>query len=356
MPRRLHTLTCALLALAVATTCCTVDAPWKGEGTEGHYCYPDRTCNPGLTCKAGWCQANPHTWVDSGLEDQGKVHQRDLRAEGSVDQPTFPDWPKIGDQPCATPVAPPTVNAPKKSAHLQVVIAGKAQGSVKVLVSVSGGATKQVPVVGGAFCAEVMLAAASGPQQVDVRAQNNSGCVSSTVSAQVSYQPPTKGVNVLASNIGKALVNSKASVSGVMAHLTDGKLDNKVTFKVKDKTSKCDESTYVWFDLGQHHELDQVVVKYPPGSKKYLTCWDLLVSDKAAPPPPLTFKPQGWSLAKLGNSGSPNMLKILVPPGMAKARHVALIMYENNASSPTMEDFELIEVEAWGQKPAPTCK
>ncbi|MCK5797382.1 MAG: hypothetical protein KAI47_09375, partial [Deltaproteobacteria bacterium] len=45
-----------VLALLSTTPSCTKTTSWAGEGAENAPCFPDGTCDPGLTCVAGVCQ------------------------------------------------------------------------------------------------------------------------------------------------------------------------------------------------------------------------------------------------------------------------------------------------------------
>lgn len=141
--------------------------------------------------------------------------------------------------------------------------------------------------------------------------------------------------------------------------LTDGQVSQAVTFTLRDDTLACDNYTWLWYDLGVAQTVRKVVVKYPKNSKRYLICWKLVVSDRASPGVPREPGGSGggsWSLARGNSAGTPNELSVDLPQGKQKARHLGLLMYENNEEPGSYEHFELTEAEAWGQPAPPSCQ
>lgn len=321
------------------------------QGTEGYGCYRDNTCDPGLACVLGLCRKRSTT-VDSG----GPSEAGSPDADGGAGEALLPDlsWPDLN---CASPPASPVLDKyPSRTPLTQVVFKGVASGASSVTIS-GEGVSLTAKVASDRFCAEVKVAKKSAAQTFLLVAQDKGGCFSYPTVATIIYSASTSDINLLSGKVPTALKDSTATYTGNLAHLTDGKLDKKLTFRLADTSSKCDVYTWVWFDLGVDQTFHKVVVKYPLGTKRYLTCYDVLLSSKASPgkPPPYPYGPN-WTLGVIKNSGNPDELTVTLPSGKQKGRHLALLMYENAESDDKYEDFEMTEIEAWGQPGLPSCQ
>jgi hypothetical protein len=336
-----------LCVLAVLACGCTSPAPWGAEGSEGEACFPDGACDPGLACIDGRCRRAqgpdlglPDLALDLGVPADG-------RRPGERPPPK-PDGARP-DKPPSCPLPPPPpllLPYPKSTVHAKVVLRGSAVGAKQVLVS--GGKLSGVKTVSVAwnssFCVEVELVLGATSNFL-LLARDAKGCLSSATSAVVTQASPAP-VNLLA---GLLASTKDPPESGLVSYLTDGQTSQVVKFSFNDPEvtgGECDNNEHLWFDLGSTQPVDQVIVKYPVkgGFKYYLTCWTLLASNQIAPAPPDPKHPD-WKIVKQATSGSAQPLTISIPG--TPARHLALIMYEDNATG-IWETFELTEVEAWG--------
>ena len=326
------------MVVLLVLSCCTVETKWAGEGTEGKWCFPDYTCNPGLSCRNGIC-------VKKGAADAGP------------DVPPMPDVLKHPDFPCPTPPAPPSLSPyPTSTLHKKVALRGEVTGATKVVIA--GGATSplSVKVSKNSFCAEVPLAEGSNPQTLYVVAVDNKGCSSTPAIAQVTYKPGST-LNLL---VKKPASFKDAPTSGVAAYLTDGKVDKFVRFSAPTTMWYCDNKaySYIWFDMGEVHTINKLSIKYPQQSnfKYHLMCWRVLASQKSTPKAPRgdTFKPDWTSVYAKGNQkADPPQIQFDSP---IKARHLALILYEDGEFYGNPEYFDFTEIEAWGVPRPPSCK
>jgi hypothetical protein len=329
------------LSLALALAGCTQQAPWFAEGTVGHTCFPDGTCDPGLRCVAKICTSDT-ILADARVERKN----RDARVD------------RARDQGCPTIAAPTLLSYPVTTAQVTVPIRGQAPGATEVRIS--GGATPQTGgVVGGAFCVEVSLTPKT-LNGLEVVARDAAGCTSSATHADITNSEPGP-INLF---FGKPVISNYTPSSGTLGMLTDGQLTASVKLSFWDPDpwpGVCnDKLAAVHVDIGATEAIDQVVAKYPvkSGFKSFATCWELWVSTKSDPDSPSnqsdTWKAD-WTMVKQNLTQTAGDLTIFLFG--TKARHVALLLFEDDATSMT-ETFELTEVEAWAQQPAPppdTC-
>jgi hypothetical protein len=328
----------------LAVSGCTVETAWAGWGTEGHHCFPDNTCDPGLVCVGGVCRR------PGGGDGGGGDFPPGL------DSPAFPDLRPTRDQGCASPPAPPVLAPyPPVTPHSRVPLKGSAPGAVRVRCSGAGTSPITVPVRNNGFCVLQPLRDIPSPQIFTLVALDAANCPSRPVTATVTRGTIVGPVNLLAGLLGVASSNSATKYSGKLANLTDGNRDSKVLFTLSDTTSGCDNFTFVTFDLKFDQILDRVVVRYPRNSRRYLACYSLATSTVAKPRMPVDINHADWQEVQHARSYIPGDLTIMVPAGKNKARHVALLMFENGESNPWTEYFDITEIEAVGMPAPPAC-
>lgn len=333
-----HRLVLCAAFFGLAVCSCTVETEWAGEGTEGKWCFPDHACNPGLECRQGIC-------VKEGAADAGP------------DVPPMPDVIRHPDFACPTKPSPPTLSPyPSSTLHTKIALRGTAKGATKVIIA--GGATSPltVKVSKDAFCVEVPLAESSGVQTLYLAAVDKKGCSSKPTIAQVTYKPGSM-LNLL---VKKPASYKEPPVSGAAAFLTDGKVDNFARFSAPTTMWYCDNKaySYLWFDMGEVHTINKLIVKYPKTSsfKYHLMCWRVLASQKSTPKPPQGDKyGSEWTsvYAKGNQKSEPPQITFAKP---IKARHLALVLYEDGEFYGNPEYFDFTEIEAWGVPRAPSCK
>lgn len=294
---------------------CTERLPWAGEGSEGFPCFPDGSCDPGLSCVQGTCRANSTT-LDGGARERG----------GSCE------------------LASPSLDeVPERTPHMQVALSGTAPDEA-VKVQVEGPTGRfEAAVRGGDFCLEVNLV----PERSNtfaLRAEDARGCVSPPTMVTVAQAPP-EPVNVLR-HLRPYVDNLERGDGGA---LTDGLYDDVVTFSFWDPETgmsgdRCDLSALTVFTLPDPKPVQRVVIHYPAldGFLDYLACWRLVGSMEEK----LPQAPEQWSLlAEARNTREAERLVIEFDQAVM-IRHLGLAMYENGAMGLT-ETFQLTEIEAW---------
>jgi hypothetical protein len=334
-------------AMAPALLCsglllgCTQPAPWSSEeGMPGQPCFPDETCDPGLTCLSGICYAGGGPW-DLGLTD------RALRDRSKTDKGRPTDVRPEKPVTCTSaPAAPSVTSYPKSTSFTKVAVKGTAPGAATLQVS-GGAAPQSTPVVGGVFCLEVQLAAGT-VNTLKLVAVDAKGCASSPVLIDI-LQKPASSQNLV---LGMTAKTINQPDQGQVSALTDGQLSTTVRYSFWDPLPGCDTFEHLWFDLGASKTVDQVMVHYAKksGFKYYATCWGLLISTQAAPSDPDPTHPD-WKVVQSATTGTDADLTLQVA---AQARHVALLLYEDGATS-LYSTFEVSELEVYGPGDPPTC-
>jgi hypothetical protein len=332
------------LSLALALGGCTQPAPWLAEGTEGHGCFPDGTCDPGLRCVAKLCTRGAIV-ADSGVD---RTVQRDVS----------PTSDRASDRGCAKLARPTLLGYPATTVNSSVPVRGQAPGATEVQIS-GGAAPKTGGVVGGAFCVEVPLTP-KALNALQVVARDPQGCTSPAAHADITQSEPGP-INLF---YGQPVTSNLTPTSGTLALLTDGLTTASVKLSFFDPDpwpGVCnDKFAAVRVDLGATQVIDQLVAKYPvkAGFKSYASCWELWVSTKGNPVQPdntsAAWK-SDWTMVKQSLAQGAGDLMLAIPG--TQARHVALLLYEDDATG-INETFELTEVEAWGMQPFPppeTC-
>ena len=326
--------------VSLALCCCTEETPWAGQGSEGMSCFSDFTCNPGLECRTSIFMC-----VKKGTADAGP------------DVPPMPDVLKQPDFPCPTPPSPPTLSPyPTSTLHSKVALRGTTKGAAKVIIA--GGATSPLTatVSGNSFCVEVPLTESSGAQTLYVVAVDKKGCNSSPAIAQVTYKPGST-LNLL---VKKPASFKEAPTKGSAAYLTDGKVDDVVRFSAPTTMWYCDNKaySYLWFDMGEVHTINKLIIKYPQKStlKYHLMCWRVLSSQKANPKAPSgdKFMPEWTSVYAKGNQKDDAPQITFSSP--IQSRHLAIVLYEDGEFYGNPEFFDFTEIEAWGVPRPPSCK
>ena len=302
---------------------CTSAAPWSAEGTAGKACFPDQTCDPGLSCAHGQC----------------------IAGDGS-----FPG----GDQGlCASPLAAPRLSPyPATTANQNVLIIGLALKAQEV--EVSGGQTTQIAKVSnGYFCVSVTLRPRS-TNTLQLVAKDSQGCISPSTKAVVAQTAPGK-INLFYQK--KVTSNVIPQNGGALSQLTDGNTDDPVTLVVKPPTGNpgnlgvCDNAAYLWVDLGATKTITEIVVDYPVISDgnftSFVAIWNLLVSTIASPPQPLAPNTKNWKSVREGQNDT-GAAPLTIALSNVQARHVALLLCQDGASTSTTQTFSITEIEAWG--------
>ncbi len=330
----------ALAAWLPVLGACTEETPWAGQGSEGFSCFSDYTCNPGLECRT-----DVFMCVKKGAADAGP------------DVPPMPDVLKHPDFACPTPPSPPSLSPyPTSTLHKKVALRGTAKGAAKV--GIVGGyiSPLTVPVKKNAFCSEIPLSDTSTAQTLYLVAIDKKGCQSKPTIAQVTYKPGST-LNLL---IKKPASYKETPINGRASWLTDGLVDNMVRFSAPTTMWYCDNKaySYLWFDMGEVHTVNKVIIKYPKksNSKYHLMCWRILSSQKASPQPPRgdKFMPDWTSVYAKGNQKADQPKIEFSSP--IKSRHLAIILYEDGEFYGNPEFFDFTEIEAWGVPRPPSCK
>lgn len=325
-----------IAAAWLALAGCTVEAPWAGKGGADQPCFADSTCLDGLFCVAGTCSSSS---VDGGLGDL----------------PTMPDVIPHPDFPCPAPPAPPRLMPyPSSTVQNRVALRGTAVGAAKVMVVGGSKSVASATVTGGAFCTVVFLQNLPTPQTLYLVAVDHKGCLSAPAHAQVTYAPG-QALNLLYS---KGVQSNKDPVDGKASYLTDGNVQQVVTYKAPTTMWYCDKAAYnyLWFDLGVLSKVKQVVIKYPDSKtfRGYLACWTLLASKLDAPKIPRGkgFAPD-WVAVYTHSKDKSTGIKLDL--GGAQLRHLAVMMFEDGQFYGNPERFDFTEIEVWGEPSPPAC-
>ena len=319
---------------------CTDHAPWLGQGTLGFACFPDSSCDPGLSCKAGRCAPNAGK-APEAAEALGRL-AADSTAHGGTSDASLPNSaPQCDSPPGPAPVLDPIANT---TAHPRATLHGRAPFGQRIVASVVGGANVQGTLENGAFCLEVPLL----PEQVsriELISYNAAGCASAATRLQLRHQLLPLG-NVLAGvlPLGPGTVSERR-------RLTDGKRDDGATFTFLDTTAACDTFALLTFTFGTTAMVERVVVHYPRTITQthfYLNCWSLQGSAEEKPP----LDPRQWTRLAAATESAADTLTITLRAPQA-LRSLSLAMFESGDQDPYTETFTLSEVEAWARPPAP---
>jgi len=329
-----------LLPLCLLCVSCTERLPWVGA--ENSPCLPNDTCNDSLVCRGGLCVRSTLPPFDLGTRD---YTTRDFSLpENDLSQPDQSN--------CSTRPAP-SLNHPKETPQRKAAISGSAPGAVSFVVTI-GNKVKEIKTK-SAFCAEVDLPE-NVTSNVEVYAVFTDGCRSQSAVASIR-QVKLKPINLIAGKYGAAY--RKASNNDKISWLTDRRYDRAVAFSFFDPdvtTNACDKYAYARWDLGQKREIIGATVHYPKSTgggkfEAFLTCWKFLVSEvNSSQPPYPSPSDTKWKLAAEAKTGTNQTLQISFQP--MSVRHVALLMFEDGASD-IYEDFDITEVEVWGQPNVP---
>lgn len=297
----------ALQLAAFLLAGCTTVAPWAGEGTVGQDCFPDDTCDPGLTCSAGTCVA--------------KLSSCSLAGTPAIDA------------------------VPSQTPYLRVPISGEAPVGATAIEVSGAGDLRVATVTQRRFCLEVPLL--DERTTLEVRARDAEGCVSEASTVEITRDPAV--TNVLAGLV------PQGQWSRTITSLTDGEVSTSLRLSFTDPGEPpeiCDDYTYVWFALPNPTPIARVVVYYPdvPNFSDYALCWALIGSDQGVvdAPWPVVGRTQ-WDVIAQSTSGSPNTLVIDMAEPI-EVQHLALLMFENGVAG-DVEAFEIAELEAWSAIP-----
>lgn len=297
---------------------CTELAPWAKEGSAGFPCFPEKTCDDGLTCTAGIC----------------------LGAGGSGCE--------LGSPIAIDPI-------PEATVHERVVVrgtvgsspSGQAEAS-EVIVTAGDNVQRIAAGPGWTFCADLPLLP-DGPTQISVVARNDDGCVTEPLGATVTYNP--NGTNVVAGLVPRGLLPRVET-------LTDGDTDTTQVFSFNDRRDPpdaeiCDTYSYLWFALDAPVTMHRMIVRYPPRADfvNYILCWSLLSSNAASPGVPFPARSDTWSVIGQSAEGRREQLVYDFPQPVS-ARHIALLVFEDGQRG-EVESFELSEVELYSPSEEP---
>jgi hypothetical protein len=302
----------SLLSLLLSTAVlggCTVEAPWGINGVEGRHsypCFPDGTCDEGLSCAAGAIC---------------------IGGSGS----------------CTLQNALTVEPLPSSTIHDKIAVRGSVTSDASAVIVSAGAFREWIPTTGGSFCIEVPLEQEGKPTRISVVARNDDDCVTPWTTYDVTFNP--NGENVVA---GRTPRGPWPRVS----NLTDGSLNTSMQFSFRDErdppeTEVCDTFTYLWFDFETEKPLHRLVVRYPDREdfERYILCWSLLYSTENNPGTPYPARSRTWTSLGQSAEGRPDSL-IYDFESVVQAKHIALLVFEDGKRGDT-EDFEIAELEVY---------